>query len=386
MDTTAIEQQAMATESEARVRLLVTVTLNPNQLRAHLEPILLLPELGAVTLVADEAPPPMPKLRVVVPPPTLVRVLGRAGAKLVVCLVLAVRERPDWVFGYNLVPHGLTALFVGKLTRRKTLFHMIGGPVEIEGGGWQSDNAVLGRLPRPFLRLERGLLRLARAYTVVAVMGQGARRLLVAGGVPADRVIPIPASVDGIRFQPRPVEHREYALITVSQLIPRKRLEDFLEAVAQLRVERPWLRAAVVGTGPLRESLRTRAADLGIAGAVDFLGFRVDVEDLYSRSEIFVLTSRYEGLSIALTEAMASGLPAVVSDVGEARDVVVEGVNGHLFPVGDVSALVRHVSTLLENDERRRGFARAAARDVRAVAGIDRVTDLYRKLLGGGPA
>ena len=365
------------------VRLLVTVTLNPNQLRAHLDPIVALPEVSQVTLIADVPAPAIPKLTTLVPPPWLMRLLGRAGAKLVLCLVVARREQPDWVIGYNLLPHGVTALFVGRLVRARTLFHMIGGPREWEGGGWRSDNRAVGRLRRPLPALERLLLLAIRRFTVVAVMGQQGRDALVRRGVRRERIVPVPASIDDRRFRPRPPSASEYQLITVSQLIPRKRLEDFIEAVARLRANRPELRAAIVGRGPEEEDLRARAARLGVDDAVDFLGFREDVETLYGRSELFVLPSRSEGLSIAMAEAMASGLPAIVTNVGEARDLVHDGRNGFLFEVGDVGTLVERACRVLDNPTLRHSLSAAAARDARSLAGLDRVTEINRGIFVG---
>jgi len=369
--------------SGALVRLLVTVTLNPNQLRAHLEPITDLPEVEGVTLVADVAGPPMAKLRTVVPPPRLVRVLGRAGAKLVVALGLALRERPDWVLAYNLVPHSLTALAIGAIARRRVLIHLIGGPREWEGGGWTSDNKVLGRLPRPVPPLERALVWAIRRAGVVAVMGSRARRELIARGVAPARVAIVPASVDEARFGvARPAQPR-YDLVTASQLIPRKRLEDLLEAAALLRERRPGLRVAIAGRGPLEDELRERARALGLEESVELLGFVADVERLYADSRVFVLPSRSEGLSIAMCEAMAVGLPVVVTDVGEARDVVVPGETGELVPVGDPAALARAAAALLEDDARREAMGRAASAAVRAHCSRARVTEINRGLLAG---
>ncbi|MCA1672992.1 MAG: glycosyltransferase, partial [Actinobacteria bacterium] len=293
--------------------------------------------------------------------------------------------RPHWTVGLNLVPHGINALLAAKVAGGRSLFHMIGGPREILGGGWCSDNAVLGRLPRPVPALERLLVRLVRACDFVAVMGTEARRLLIERGMAADRVVPIPASVDERRFHPRAADGQDYDLVTVSQLIPRKRLDDFVRAVARLRQTRPRLRAAIVGRGPVEADLRTLAERLGVGDAIDFLGFRGDVEELYARSRVFVLTSRSEGLSIAIAEAMASGLPVVVTDVGEVRDLVRDSENGHLFAVGDVDALVRLAAGLLDDPGRCSSLGRRAAADARAVCGPERVRALYRGLLAGRP-
>jgi glycosyltransferase involved in cell wall biosynthesis len=336
-----------------------------------------------VTLIADAPGPAMPKLRTVVPPAWLVRVIGRAAAKLVTGIVLGWRERPQWVLGYKLVPHGLNALVIARLVGGKALTHLIGGESEWEGGGYRSDNAVLDRLPRPVPRLERLLVGLVARADVVAVMGHHARADLIRRGLDPTRVFVLPASVDPHRFRPTDAGDRRYDIVTTAQFQPRKRIEDVLEAVMLLRRRRPELRAAVAGTGKLDAALRERAHHLGIADAVDFLGFVPDIERLYAESRVFVLASRREGLSIALTEAMASGLPVVVTDVGEARDVVTSGVNGYLVEVGDVKSIVEHVDRLLEDQDLWEKMSAGAAAVAHAYSDRCRVADINRAILTG---
>ena len=363
------------------LHLMVTVTFNPNQLRAHLEPIHRLPAVERITLVSDVPGPTLPKLETVVPPRPLVRLLGRAGAKLVTCLVIARRQRPDWILAYNLVPHGINALLVGRFTDRPVMYHMIGGPIEWEEGGWRSDNKVLGRLPVPVRPLESLLLRVIRSCDIVATMGPHGRDVLIGRGIPPERIVILPAGVDETRFRRSRDGPRRYDLVTAGTFIPTKRTEDFLEAFARLRVDRRHLRAAVLGNGPLEENLREEARRLDVHDAVDFLGFRFDIENVFAQSEIFVLTSRYEGLSVALIEAMTCGLPAVVSDVGEARSLVRDGINGYVFPVGDVEALVARLAELLDDSAQRRRFGSAAADDAHALAGYGRIAEVYRRIL-----
>jgi glycosyltransferase involved in cell wall biosynthesis len=366
------------------LRILVTVTFKPNQLRAHLLPIVALDEVASVTLVADHPGPPIPKVEALVPPAWLVRTVGRAAAKLSIAVLAARRERPDWVIGFNLVPHGINAWIAGRLSGAQTLYHQIGGPVEWEGGGWRSDNNILGRLPRSAPPLEKLLLGVARRCTLVATMGEKGRRALIEQGLEPDRVHAIPAVVDTERFRPRDAVSPTYDLLIVGELIETKQMHVLLEAVSALQGRGHEVRAAVVGTGPLEEQLQARARELGIAGKVDFLGFRNDVESLYASSKIFVLTSRYEGLSVALTEAMASGLPVVISDVGEQRELVREGRNGYLFEVGDTATLTDRLELLLGDAELRSRLGQAAAEDAVALAGVDRVATLYRRLLTAG--
>jgi glycogen(starch) synthase len=369
------------------MRIVATVTFNPNQLRAHLEPIADLDEVDEIVLVADQVPPPMPKLRAIVPSTLLTRVVGRAVAKLIVTCRVARRLRPEWVIGFNLVPHGINAIAAAHAARARSAYVMIGGPVEWEGGGWRSDNKVLGRLGRSAPLLERALLAVVRRASIVVTMGSRGREALMRRGLDAGRVTAIPASIDEGRFRPRPrPADARWDVVAVAELIPTKRLTDLLDAVALLVSEHPRLRAAIAGAGPLRDDLESRARELGIHDHVELLGFRGDIADVYAQARVFVLPSAYEGLSISLLEAMASGLAVVVSDVGEARDVVDHGANGLLYEPGDVNALARLVAELLEDPVRCGQLGEAAARDAAGHAGRPVVSAAYRAVLTADPS
>ena len=369
------------------LRILITVTFNANQLRSHVLPILALPDVARVTLVADVEPPALPKLRSVVPPRLLVRTVGRAAAKFLVCLWVAARERPDWVVGFNFVPHGFNARVVGALTGTKSLYHMIGGEREWLGGGWRSDNAVLGRLRSPSHTLERLLLRLISGCTVVATMGESARSSLIDRGIDGSRIRILRPSVDTTRFGPssKPADPR-YDGVTVGQLIPRKRIGDLIHAVAELRTRRRDLQVGIVGAGPLEVELRRLVSQLGVTEHIAFLGFREDVQAIYRTARIFALTSASEGLPIAMLEAMSSGLPPVVSDVGEVGGFIRDGENGLLFPAGDVDALTARLETLLGDESLRTALGAAAARWVEESASVDAVATEYRRLFSSSPS
>lgn len=363
------------------IHVLATVTFNANQLRSHLLPLIELPDVASITLVSDTEAPPLAKLRVVTPPRGLVRLFGRAGAKLLVCLWVARRERPGWVIGFNFVPHGFNARLVGALTRTKSLYHMIGGEREWLGGGWQSDNRLLSRLPRPVPALERILLALIRGCTCVATMGDGGRETLLGRGLAADRVRVLPPSVEIGRFEPGAAEPLgEYDVVNVASLIARKRTRDLVSAVGRLRERHPGIRVAVVGEGPLLDELRAQAAALGVGERIDFLGFDDRVDRLLVNARVFALTSEFEGLPVAMLEAMAAGVPPVVTAVGEIPGFVHDGETGFVVPVGDVEALAAALDRLLSDESLRATMSAAAAEDVRARASVEAVSEAYRRL------
>jgi glycosyltransferase involved in cell wall biosynthesis len=368
---------------ELSLHLLVTVTFNDNQLRSHLLPLLALSEVRTVTLVADRPPPPFEKLRVVVPPRWLRRLCGRAGSKLLACLWIALRERPDWVIGFYFIPHGLNARIVSALTGAKSMYHMIGGEREWQGGGANSENRVLGRLPASSSRLERFLLRLISSCDAIATMGDLGRAILMARGIDPSRVHVIPPSVDITRFRSSNGGPRTYDVVTVGQLVPRKRTADLIRAVSDLRTRRPDIKVAIVGAGPLEAELRALAQALDLSDAVEFLGFRSDVEDVYTAARVFVLTSESEGLPIAMLEAMATGLPPVVSDVGEIGSFLSDSHLGLTFPAGDTAALSARVEALLDDESVRVAMGAAAAETVRDRVSVEAVAATYRKVLSG---
>jgi glycosyltransferase involved in cell wall biosynthesis len=373
------------TASHSRERrelhVVVTVNFNDNQLRAHLLPLLETPETGRVTLVTDVAPGLRhPKLDVVVPPRRLARVATRAGAKLLVCLWIALHRRVDWLVGFHFVPHGLNVRIVGRLTRTKSLYQMIGGTTEWAGGGWDSENRFLGRQRRPSPFLERLFLRLVVGGTACAAMGEEGRRTLIRYGVAPERVVVLPPSVDVDRFRADRPQAQPYDIITVGRLAPRKRTEDLVRAVAELRGGRPGVSAAVVGDGALKGALATLARDLGVEENVAFLGFRSDVAAVYAGARIFVLTSESEALPVSMLEAMAAGVPCVVPAVGEIPGFVGDSGAALLFEPADVTSLVGAIRRLLDDEELRAAVGAAGARLVDANASVASVARAYSAL------
>ncbi len=148
---------------------------------------------------------------------------------------------------------------------------------------------------------------------------------------------------------------------TVGNLTAKKDHATFLDAVAALARDHPDLVAVIVGTGPLEAELRGRARTLGLEPHVQFAGIRDDVYELLPGFDAFVLTSRYEGLPISLLEAMATGIPSVVTRVGGIPEVVSDGVEGFLVPPGDVGSIGAALAKLLDDPPLRVTMGAAAA-------------------------
>jgi len=158
---------------------------------------------------------------------------------------------------------------------------------------------------------------------------------------------------NGVLRQPvtaAPLEKRGFALVTVARLAPPKDHATLLRAVALAVPRIPDLNLTILGGGALEAELRGLASELKIDERVTFAGTRSDVGNWLARADVFVLSSRSEGLPIAMLEAMAAGLPMILSDVGGIRETVGHLPGVLLVPAESVEALE---SALIEFSRRR---------------------------------
>jgi glycosyltransferase involved in cell wall biosynthesis len=158
-----------------------------------------------------------------------------------------------------------------------------------------------------------------------------------------------------------------------------------LRATALLRRAVPGVRLLLVGQGPLEAQTRRQAAELGLGETVVFAGFRGDARRLAAALDVFTLSSTFEGLPIALLEAMALGRPAVVTRVGGVPEVVTDGVQGLLVPPRDPAALAEALACLLGDPRLRARMgtaARARALDFDIRKAVRRMEQVYAGLLG----
>lgn len=200
-------------------------------------------------------------------------------------------------------------------------------------------NADVYELPRALEPVTRAVL--TRADVVVSVSEDLGDYLRTRMGVP--RVTVIPNGVDVQQFHPGRDERPTLSLFSISRLVPRKNIHVLIAAVEKLVREGAPLSLLIAGTGPEEDRIRRLAAE---SRAVRFIGFIDEAakRSILSETDIFVQLSVREGLSIATLEALASGVPCVVSDLPGVREPITPGRTG--WYVADPENVESVVTTL----------------------------------------
>jgi len=167
----------------------------------------------------------------------------------------------------------------------------------------------------------------------------------------------------------------------VAGLRPQKNPTLLLESFALGAASNPRARLLLVGEGKLRPRLERRIGALGLQERVSLVGVRSDVPETLNATDVFVLSSDWEGNPLSVMEAMAAGKPVICTAVGGVPELVDDGeVSGLLVPPGDVNALAKAMQYLLEHREVRNTMGKASA--TKAIERFDLrvMVEAYEKL------
>jgi len=251
-------------------------------------------------------------------------------------------------------------------------------------------------LPDPWLARLIDRMASRRTDWVVAVSESVAAHLRAHVVADPRRVIVIPNGIATAQFahlgdraglrRALGIADRQLIIGSIGRLEPVKGFDVMLKAFALLRGR--WsgaagVRLVVAGDGSERAALQAQAARLGIAEAVHLLGWRDDVHDLHAAFDLFTLSSRSEGMSISLLEAMSAGLCPVVTDVGGNGEVLGPGLQDLLAGCEDPAKLAATWERVLADPGRRSAAAAAAQRRAREHFDVSQMVARYEALYEG---
>lgn len=293
------------------------------------------------------------------------------------------REKPDLVHTRNF--SAIEGLAAARLAGVKGVLH--------SEHGRDVDEAE--RLKRRRAIARSVLFRFADR--VVTVSEELRSTILASCDVPSAKVQCVPNGVDLSRFGAHGARERirRELGITSDQIVvgsvgrhdPVKDYRSLIKAFAAMRAANH-VRLLLCGDGPSNLELRALARELAVDDRVIFTGFRDDVPDVLAAMDVFVLPSVTEGMSNAILEAMASGLPCIATRVGGNGELVSHGVNGLLVPTGSPDKLHDAIRHLVDDDAARLRMGRAGRHRSETRFSLDgmvaRYEDLYEGLILGG--
>ncbi len=227
-------------------------------------------------------------------------------------------------------------------------------------------------------RLMRGLANFLFPYASGVILQTERSKSFFRKRVQSKAVI-LPNSLNPDFMKPRYEGEREKRIVAVGRMDANKNHEMMLRAFAALADKYPAYTLTIYGDGELRSYLEDLAKELGIAHKVSLPGVVFDVAERIERAALFLLTSYSEGVSNALIEALAIGLPVISTDVpsGGTGELMTDGENGLFIPTGDVKALEKAMDRLLGDPEYADRLGRNAAK-IQERLSPDRVNGLWK--------
>jgi len=177
----------------------------------------------------------------------------------------------------------------------------------------------------------------------------------------------------------------EFLFMHLSNFRPVKRIADVVHIFARVAKQLP-ARLALIGDGPDRSTAEWLAHSLGIHNRIHFLGKQDRVSELLPLADLMLMPSEMESFGLAALEAMACQTPAIATRVGGVPELIDDGVNGLLFPIGDVDAMAAASVALLTDPERHQTMRRAARKTAQdrfcSTRILPRYVEFYESLLG----
>ncbi|MFL6415994.1 MAG: glycosyltransferase family 4 protein [Bryobacteraceae bacterium] len=290
---------------------------------------------------------------------------------------LIKRESPDLIHA-----HTSKAGILGRLASRLT-----GTPTVFTAHTWSFADGISSLQRRISIPLERFAGRISgKVITVSRANEEIARREEITD--PAN-LVTIWNGIPDTAPQARPGTAEVPKIVMVARFAPQKDQLSLVQALSG--VEAPW-RLALVGDGPTRADVEAEARRLDLCDRIEFLGDRGDIPAVLASSDLFVLSTKWEGLPLSILEAMRAGLPVITSDVGGCSEAVDHGLTGFLTPSGDITKLRENLEMALSSKPLLKAMGEAGRerfyRDFRIESMMSRLMDVYYEAIpfASGPS
>ena len=321
------------------MKLLITMKLLNDGLEHHIRPKSEMNKVEEIYIVRDFHGPKLPKVKYYCPLKMIRKfTLFNIMSKLLISIYLSLIKKPDIIMSYYMFPHGIIAFITAKVTK-KPISHSVIHINEME---------VLGIF---FSKLHITILK---HCDIITVTGSKTKDKLMLQGVNPNKIYILPHAIDDKKFYPASIP-KKYDVLYLGRLTPRKHVDTILKAIQKVKISyKEDIKVCIAGgvsEGTYKNDLKNLCKESGITENVEFVGYISDTSYYYNISRIYILASEGEGLPFTMIEAMACGVPVIVTDVGDVIDVAKNNINAIVIKNHtDVEAFTNAIIKLL-NDE-----------------------------------
>jgi glycosyltransferase involved in cell wall biosynthesis len=278
----------------------------------------------------------------------------------------------------NLVcTHSSKAGFIGRKAAYK-----LGIPAVFTAHGWAFTDGVDSKRQKLYLRLEKMAARWCNR--IICVSEYDRQLALKCRVAPDNKLVTIHNGITADASPYSKSENHPLIITMVARFSEQKDHALLLNAVRDIDIRN--IKVQLVGDGPLLPNIKSLAESLNIGDRVQFLGNRRDVPELLTHSDIFVLTSKWEGFPITILEAMRAGLPVICSDVGGCSEAIKDGENGFLVPRGDGVVLANRLKQLIKDKDLRYKMGQKGRMSFEKCFTVEKMAEkterIYREIIG----
>jgi glycosyltransferase involved in cell wall biosynthesis len=289
--------------------------------------------------------------------------------RLIILLILCIKEKPDFLYAIYFVPHGLYAAIFGGIFNIPVIQELIGTDRNLVNRS-KYYQKLLKRSKRIGVRGTTSLSQLSD------LLGEPEEKFFISVAVNA---------IDFELFKPSGLE-KNFDLVFCGRLDQNKQVNLILGAFYEVYRTNPDVKLLFIGDGPEKVNLQSKTLDLGISQNVIFAGRQKyqDIPELLNQSRIFIMASSFEGLPVAMIEALSCGLPVIVPDVGDISDIARHGYNGLLVIENKVTAYRDAIQTIVSDtafyEKLRTGALETREKFLRNFS-VENASDIWKDIL-----
>ena len=224
-----------------------------------------------------------------------------------------------------------------------------------------------------------------KADSIRAVSQRLKRQLIDGFKVREDKitVVPIYTEVESLKLKVESKKNEKnnnkFIFLTIGRLVPVKNTEMQIKAIANLKNKFKNIELWIIGEGIERDNLKLKIENLKLEENVKLLGQKDNLINFYNSADSFLLTSDQEGYGMVVIEAAAHGLPIIMTDVGCAREFIINGQNGIIIPVKNQEVLENAMSELIQNKDLRLKLGNNAKESIKNLLTKQETLDLYKE-------